>query len=72
MEGAVDIKLRETWDRLVLLIIAQPQKGWESEFEEIIRHEIERLNIPTAEEEGNEQSPNYLRRSQGRNARRRT
>ena len=54
MEGAVDIKLRETWDRLVLLIIAQPQKGWESEFEEIIRHEIERLNIPTAEEEGNE------------------
>ncbi len=46
MEGATDHKLRETWDRLVLLIIARPQKGWESEYEEITRREIERLAIP--------------------------
>ena len=48
MEGATDNKLRETWDRLVLLIIARPQKGWESEYEEIARREIERLAIPAA------------------------
>jgi hypothetical protein len=48
MEGATDHKLRETWDRLVLLIIARPQKGWESEFHEITRREIERLAIPAA------------------------
>ena len=46
MEGATDNKLRETWDRLVLLIIARPQKGWESEFAEITRREIGRLAVP--------------------------
>jgi hypothetical protein len=51
MESAVDNKLRETWDRLVLLLIVQPRKGWELEFEEIIRREIERLALPTAEPE---------------------
>ena len=54
MEGATNNKLRETWDRLVLLIIAQPQTGWESEFEEITRREIERLTIPAALGESNE------------------
>ena len=48
MEGATDNKLRETWDRLVLLIIARPQTGWESEYEEIARREIERLAISAA------------------------
>jgi hypothetical protein len=43
MERAVDNKFRETWDRLVLLLITQPREGWESEFEEITRREIERL-----------------------------
>jgi hypothetical protein len=46
MEGAADHKLRETWDRLVLLLIAQPREGWEPEFEEITRREIERLAVP--------------------------
>jgi hypothetical protein len=46
MEDAADNKLRETWDRLVLLLIARPREGWEPEFEEIIRREIERLVVP--------------------------
>lgn len=50
MESAVDNKPRETWDRLVLLLIARPREGWESEFEEIIRREIERLAIPIEEQ----------------------
>jgi hypothetical protein len=44
-------KLCETWDRLVLLLIAQPRKGWEPEFDEITRREIERL-APLAGESG--------------------
>jgi hypothetical protein len=54
MEGAADNKLRETWDRLVLLIIARPQKGWESEFAEITRREIQRLTIPGGGDERDE------------------
>jgi hypothetical protein len=50
MESAVDNKLRETWDRLVLLLIARPCEGGEREFEEITRREIERLAIPTGEQ----------------------
>ena len=46
MDGATDNKLRETWDRLVLLLIAQPREGWESKFEKITRREIERLAVP--------------------------
>lgn len=46
MEDAPDDKLRETWDRLVLLLIAQPREGWEPEFEEITRREIGRLAVP--------------------------
>jgi hypothetical protein len=45
-ESVANNKLRETWDRLVLLLIAQPREGWEPEFEEITRREIERLAIP--------------------------
>jgi len=33
----------ETWDRLTLLLIAQPQEGWECLFEEVSRREVERL-----------------------------
>jgi hypothetical protein len=47
-DGATDNKLRETWDRLVLLLIAQPREGWEPEFHEITRRKIERLAIPAA------------------------
>ena len=44
-------KIRETWDRLVLLLITQPRDGWEPEFEEITRREIERLAVPIEEGE---------------------
>jgi hypothetical protein len=46
MDAPTNNRLRETWDRLVLLLIAQPREGWEPEFEQITRREIERLTIP--------------------------
>lgn len=46
---AVKNRLRETWDRLALLLITQPREGWEPEFEEITRREIERLAVPAGE-----------------------
>ena len=45
-ENVADNRLRELWDRLVLLLIAQPREGWESEFTEITRREIGRLAVP--------------------------
>ena len=45
-ESVADNKHRETWDRLILLLIAQPREGWESEFSEITRREIGRLTVP--------------------------
>jgi NADPH-dependent 2,4-dienoyl-CoA reductase/sulfur reductase-like enzyme len=53
-ESASGNDFREMWDRLVLLLIAQPREGWEPEYEEIIRREIERLAIPTGEQERDE------------------
>jgi len=50
MEDAAKNKLCETWDRLVLLLIARPREGWEPEFEEITRREIERLGVPVGEQ----------------------
>ena len=47
-ESVADNRLRETWDRLVIVLIAQPREGWELEFEAITRREIERLAIPAA------------------------
>jgi NADPH-dependent 2,4-dienoyl-CoA reductase/sulfur reductase-like enzyme len=49
MERAQDNSLTETWDRLVLLLIARPREGWEPEFEEITRREIERIKPLTQE-----------------------
>jgi hypothetical protein len=49
MEDKAETKLRETWDRLVLLLISSPRSGWEAEFEEIIHREFERLSIPNQE-----------------------
>jgi hypothetical protein len=54
MSAPLEDKLRETWDRLVLLLITQPCEGWEREFEEITRREIERLAAPAAEGERDE------------------
>ncbi len=49
MEDTHHIDRSETWDRLVLLLIARPLEGWEPEFEEITRREIERLAVPAGE-----------------------
>ena len=54
MEKTINDDLRETWDRLVLLLIAQPRDGWESEFEAITRREIERLAVPAGESDCDE------------------
>ncbi len=54
MEDTLDIDRREICDRLVLLLIAQPREGWEPEFEEITRREIERLAVPVGEGERDE------------------
>jgi hypothetical protein len=40
---------RVIWDRLALPLIARAREGWEREFEEITRREIERL-APAARE----------------------
>jgi hypothetical protein len=53
-ESVSNNKLGETWDRLVVLLIARPREGWESEFEEIARREIERLAVPASQEERDE------------------
>jgi hypothetical protein len=45
----------EFWDRLVLLLISTPRKGWEPEFEEITRREIERLAVPTEQQAGRDE-----------------
>ena len=37
------IDKNEIWDRLTLLLIAQPSEGWEDLFTEITRREVERL-----------------------------
>jgi len=51
---ATNAKLREIWDRLVLPLIAEPRKGWEREFREITRREIERLEVPDSASEPDE------------------
>jgi hypothetical protein len=51
MDTATDNRFRETSERLALLLVAQPREGWESEFEELIRREFERLSIPDRESE---------------------
>lgn len=50
MDAAANNSPNETWDRLVLLLIARPVEGWEPEFKEITRREIERLAIPVGGE----------------------
>ena len=44
--ASTEDRLRETSERLALLLVAQPRKGWETEFEELIRRELERLAVP--------------------------
>ena len=54
MDTATDSRYRETSERLALLLIAQPREGWEDEFEELIRREVERLAVPVGEQERDE------------------
>jgi hypothetical protein len=49
MDAAPDSKYRETSERLALLLISPPREGWEDEFEELIRREVERLAVPAGE-----------------------
>ena len=49
MDTATDRKYRETSERLALLLIAKPREGWEDEFEELMRREVERLAVPVGE-----------------------
>ena len=46
MERVTDSNLGEKWDRLLLLLVAQPRDGWEAQFEELICRELERLTVP--------------------------
>jgi hypothetical protein len=43
---ATNAKLRETWDRQVLLLISLPPEGWKHEFRQITRRVIQRLASP--------------------------
>lgn len=54
MERVENNTIRETWDRLVLLLICCPCEGWETEFKAITRREIERLNPPMPKAESDE------------------
>jgi len=54
MESAADHKLCQSRDRLLLLLISRPREGWEAEFEEISRREIERLAVPAVKTERDE------------------
>ena len=47
-------KLQEIWDRLVLLLISESRAGWEREFAEITRREIERLALLSHGEENDD------------------
>ena len=50
MERATtDTEHRESLDRLTLLLITRPEEGWEKEFNDISRREIERLATPNTE-----------------------
>ena len=46
----VDKELRDTIDRLVLLLISQPRKGWEEEYEELTHRVVDRLSVPAGGE----------------------
>jgi hypothetical protein len=55
MERATtNTKHRESIDRLTLLLISRPEEGWEKEFKDITRREIERLTVPVGEQERDE------------------
>jgi hypothetical protein len=48
--AATDTEHRESLDRLTLLLISRPEEGWEKEFKDITRREIERLALPAGKQ----------------------
>jgi hypothetical protein len=52
--AATNTQDREFLDRLTLLLISHPEEGWEKEFKDITRREIERLTVPVGEQERDE------------------
>jgi hypothetical protein len=52
---AKDTKLRETWDQLVLLLIALPREGWKHEFRQITRKEVHWLAPPEESAAGHDE-----------------
>ena len=52
--ATTNTKHREFLDRLILLLISHPEEGWEKEFKDITRREIERLTVPAGEQERDE------------------
>lgn len=59
---------RETWDRLVLLLIAQLREGWEDTFKKITRREVERLAPRPRQEESPTADPEQVGRKDGNRA----
>jgi hypothetical protein len=45
-------RLRENLDRVLLLLASEPRPGFEAEFEELARREVDRLLRPESEDEG--------------------
>jgi hypothetical protein len=45
---------RESLDRLTLLLISRPEEGWDKEFKDITRREIERLTVRSGNQERDE------------------
>ena len=56
MECVTNSNLGEKWDRLLLLLVAQPRDGWEVQFEELICRELERLTVPAHASERDERA----------------
>ncbi len=51
MAGSIESnKLRESWDRLVLLLVSRPAEGWERVYDQVARREIERLVVPASKD----------------------
>jgi NADPH-dependent 2,4-dienoyl-CoA reductase/sulfur reductase-like enzyme len=58
----------ETWDRLVLLLIARPRDGWEEVYAEITRREVERLAPPYGQIESPTADPDLVGQEDGNRA----
>jgi hypothetical protein len=55
VQDATNAKLRETCDRLALLLIALPREGWELEFRTITHRKIYRQTLLEENEAGHDE-----------------